>query len=193
MADQTIDFYDQNALVYSAGSTVNNRLAAFLKLVTPGGLVLELGTGSGRDARAMIDAGFQVDPTDASTELAAIAEGHIGQPVRHMRFQELAARDEYDGVYASASLLHAPRGELIEIITRIYNSLRGRGVTWASFKSGVAEGFDALGRYYNYFGADELALYWQAAAPWSTLEIESWHGSGYDGQPTSWLGVTAIR
>jgi SAM-dependent methyltransferase len=193
MADQTINFYDQNASVYSAESTVNKRLAAFLKLVKPGGLILELGTGSGRDARAMIDAGFKVDATDASTELATIAEGHIGQPVRRMRFQELAARGEYDGVYASASLLHAPRGELSEIITRIYNSLHGGGVTWASFKLGASEGFDALGRYCNYFGSDELAMYWQAAAPWSTFEIESWHGSGYDGQPTEWFGVTATR
>lgn len=193
MVERTIDFYNANAGDYAADGSVNPRLEGFLKRVRPGGTILELGAGSGQDARFMINAGFRVDATDASVELAAIAQQLIGQPVRHLRFQDLSARAEYDGVYASASLLHAHRNELNGIIARIQAALTDNGIAWASFKAGSVEGVDRFDRYYNYVSAEELESVWRTAANWKMVEIECWRGSGYDHQPTAWLGVTASR
>ncbi|QPC85892.1 methyltransferase domain-containing protein [Mesorhizobium sp. NBSH29] len=193
MTDSTRDFYNSNAHTYAASGTINPRLATFLNRCTPGGEILELGTGSGRDARAMICAGFRVDATDGSSQLAAIAEHHIRQPVRVMQFQELAAKRAYDGIYASASLLHVPRQELGGVITRVHTALRHNGVVWASFKSGAAESLDALGRHYNYLSAPELSAVWHAGGDWSELSTESWQGSAFDKQPTEWVAVTAVR
>ena len=194
MAGNAVDFYDGNAADYAATARqwpVNPRLAAFLARCKPGGRILELGTGSGRDARAMLDAGFSVDATDGSAGLAAIAEEVLGQPVRTMLFHELTAVGEYDGVFASASLLHVPRAELGDIIGRVRRALKDGGVAWASFKSGTAEGVDGLGRFYNYLSADDLLACWSAAGGWASLEIESWQGSGFDKQPTDWVAITA--
>lgn len=195
MSGKTVDFYDENAVDYAAAAMqwpVNPRLPAFLARCKPGGRILELGTGSGRDARAMLDAGFSVDPTDGSAGLAAIATQLIGQPVRTMLFHELESVGEYDGVFASASLLHVPRDELSDIIGRVRRALKGGGVAWASFKSGAAEGLDGLGRHYNYLGAEELLASWKASADWASLEIETWRGGGFDNQPTDWVAVTAM-
>jgi SAM-dependent methyltransferase len=189
----TLDFYDGNAAEYAAGGQVNPRLAAFLARCRPGGKILELGSGSGQDARAIIDAGFSLDATDGSAELAAIAGAFIGQPVRVMLFNELSASQEYDGIYASASLLHAPREQLPDVIGRVREALKDGGVVWASFKSGADEGLDMFGRYYNYLGADELIACWRDNAEWASLELESWKGSGHDKLPTDWLAVTATR
>ena len=71
--------------------------------------------------------------------------------------------------------------------------LRPNGIFWASYKAGTAEGHESLGRYYNYLDEPELRRHYAAAAQWQSLEIASWDGSGYDGVPTKWLGVTARK
>lgn len=188
----TIEFYDGNAAGYAAKDKVNPKLSGFLARCKPGGRILELGTGGGFDARAIIDAGFSLDATDGSAELAVIASARIGQPVRTMLFGELDAVGRYDGVYACASLTHAPRGELGSIIGKINRALVKGGIVWASFKTGTAEGRDGLGRYYNYLSADELAQCWRDNGAWARIETESWRGGAFDGQPTDWAAITAV-
>ncbi|WP_233280680.1 class I SAM-dependent methyltransferase [Devosia rhizoryzae] len=186
-------FYDAHAVAYAADGSVNSRLLPFLSKVPRGGSILELGTGSGKDAKVMIEEGFVVDATDGSTELAAIASNYIGQTVRTMRFEELAVEEAYDGIYASASLLHVPRTDLQSVLRKIHAALRPNGVVWASFKMGSEEGVDSLGRYYNYLHSEELMALWEAAGLWANKKLEQWLGSGFDDQPTNWAAITAIR
>ena len=193
MPTDPVNFYDSNAATYAADGSVNSRLSPFLSKVPTGGSILELGTGSGKDAKAMIQAGFVVDATDGSTELAAIASIYLGQTVRTMRFEELAAEQAYDGIYAAASLLHVLRTDLPSVLRKIHAALRPNGVVWASFKVGSNEGFDSLGRYYNYLDTAELTALWEAAGPWAKMEAEQWLGSGFDDRPTTWAAITAVR
>ena len=194
MSGNTLDFYNSHAADYAAdGDRPNPRLPIFLKRCKAGGRVLELGTGAGVDAEAILAAGFVLDATDGSAELAAIASARLGQPVRTMLFEELDAVSEYDGIYACASLTHVARDQLTDVIGRVHRALVGGGVVWASFKAGEAEGADALGRYYNYLSAAELTSYWQDNGPWTSLEVESWQGGAYDRRLTEWLSVTAVR
>lgn len=194
MQDNTLGFYNSNAIHYAAdGDTPNPKLFGFLKRCKPAGRILELGTGSGTDASAILKAGFQLDATDGSSELAAIAAKRLGQPVRTMMFDELSAVEEYDGIYACASLTHVPRTELGPIIRRVHSALVKGGIVWASFKTGTAEGHDALGRYYNYLSPEELREYWSDNGQWSGIEIECWTGSAYDKRSTDWAAVIAVR
>lgn len=139
----------------------------------------------------MIDAGFLVDPTDGSRELASLASNFLGQTVRVMHFDELSAQSAYDGIYASASLLHVPRADLPSVLNKIREALVPKGILWASFKSGSREGFDSFGRYYNYLGAEELKTIFAATGRWGQVSMEEWQGSGFDKQPTRWIAVTA--
>jgi len=194
MRDNTLDFYNSNAVDYADdGNMPNPKLFAFLKPCTPGGRILELGTGSGTDASAILNAGFQLDATDGSSELAAIASKRLGQPVRTMMFDELSAVEKYDGIYACASLTHVPRAELGPVIERVHAAVVKGGIGGASFKTGAAEGHDALGRYYNYLSSQELQGYWNANGYWSGIEIECWTGSAFDKRVTDWAAVVAVR
>ncbi len=167
MTDQTLGFYDTNADTYADhASAPNPRLYSFLYRCKPGGRILELGTGGGIDAAAILKRGFSLDATDGSAHLAAIASQRLGQPVRTMLFHELDAVSLYDGVYACASLTHVPRAELGPVIAKVYRATVEGGIVWASFKSGAEEGADALGRHYNYLSHDELVSIWKASAPW---------------------------
>jgi SAM-dependent methyltransferase len=190
----TLKFYADNAATYARHAQgATPQLSGFMSLLPSGGLVLELGTGNGRDAAAMLAAGFSVTPSDASPELAAEAESRLGKSVRIMAFHELNEFDAYDGVWACAALLHAPRAELTDDLARIFRALRPGGHLVASFKAGDSEGRDQFGRYYNYLDATELRGHLGKAANWSSIDISEKSGSGYDRKPTRWLWVHARK
>lgn len=194
--DPTLSFYADHATTYAghgAGRAPAPQLLAFMAALAPGATVLELGSGSGRDAAAMLARGLDIQPSDASPELAAQSERRLGRPVRIMRFDELADESAYDGVWASASLLHAPASELTGDLARIHRALRPGGLFVASFKAGTGEGRDRFGRYYNYPDAATLLDHYRRAAPWISVTLQKVEGSGYDKKPTEWLWVTARR
>ena len=147
----TLNFYAAEAPVYAASGPggTSRRLAGFLARLGPGARILELGCGGGRDAAAMLAAGFEVDATDGSPALAAEAERRLGRSVRVMRFDELAAVEEYDAVWAAACLLHVPRAGLSGVLARVRRALRPGGLHHASYKAAGAEGRDRFGRLFN--------------------------------------------
>ena len=60
---QTLKFYADNAADYVQHATAPTpQLGSFLARLPAGGSILELGTGNGRDAAAMLAAGFAVTP-----------------------------------------------------------------------------------------------------------------------------------
>jgi hypothetical protein len=71
--------------------------------------------------------------------MSALASRLAGVSVKAMRFQEMSFNQEFDGVWACASLLHVPRSELADVIDRVEKSLRPGGVFYASFKHGSGE------------------------------------------------------
>lgn len=196
MADeQTLKFYADEARRYVGHErkSMAARLDAFLEALPAGGRVLELGTGGGDDAAYMLARGLAVEPSDASPELAALAGERLGVPVAILRFDQLDAEGRYDGIWANAALLHAPRAELTDDLARILRALKPGGLLVASFKAGDAEGRDGFGRYYNYLDREALRGHLQAAGTWTSLEFSEADGGGYDNQPTRWLWVTARR
>lgn len=192
--DSTSRFYAENAASYAASSSGPSRfrLDLFLSRLTAGADILELGCGSGRDSAAMIERGFHVMPTDGTPEMAAEASRRLGFRARVLRFEDIDMVAAFDGVWASACLLHVPRADLGNILAKIHTALRQGGVFYASFKAGETEGHDSLGRYYNY-PSREWLLAAYGALPWASVEIDENKGSGYDNQPTDWLHVTALK
>ena len=168
MDEETLNFYRRNAEAYAAWAKAPSaRLTAFLALLPPGGSTLELGCAAGNHSAKMLEAGFAVRPTDGSPEMAEAASRRLGRTVETMLFHELDEQEAYDGVWASACLLHVPKDELEGILGRIHRALKPDGVFYASFKIGAGDGRDSLGRYYNYPSAEWLRRTYAAAGEWS--------------------------
>ena len=147
----TLDYYNENADAFVAdtqGADMHDRHELFLQYVAEGGHILDLGCGSGRDSKAFIERGYQVTAVDGSEELCRIAAEHIGQPVYHMLFQDIAWQDMFDGVWASASLLHCTIEELPAILQKVADSLKQGGTLFVSFKYGAFTGW-VNGRFYT--------------------------------------------
>ena len=146
----SIEYYNQNASEYFE-RTVNIDMQdiwdRFTVLLPEGASILDLGCGSGRDSAYFISRGFDVTAMDASEEMCDLAAIHIGQDVLRLTFREIDFNEVFDGIWASASLLHVHGNEIDEILSRIINSLKINGVLYMSFYYGDFEG-ERNGRYY---------------------------------------------
>jgi SAM-dependent methyltransferase len=132
-------------------------LLVFLDRLSPGARVLDLGCGPGNAAEVMAARGFTVDAWDASPEMVAMAASRPGVTARRATFDELETQvAAWHGVWASFSLLHAPRADLPAHLHRIRRALRPGGTLYLGMKTGTGEGRDSLGRFYAYHGGPEL-------------------------------------
>jgi SAM-dependent methyltransferase len=138
----SVAYYDQNAEQFfndTVAADVSELRDRFVQEQPPGGRVLDAGCGSGRDSKAFVELGFDVTAFDASAEMVARASQHAGCPVIQMTFEEMTWTGEFDGIWASASLLHVPRSSLAPVLSQFRRALRPAGVLYASFKYGQAE------------------------------------------------------
>jgi SAM-dependent methyltransferase len=117
--------------------------------------VLDLGCGPGRDSAFFLSRGFSVTSVDASLAMIDLARHH-NPDARVERIEEICYVDEFDVVWASASLLHLPRYCLFSVFERIRTSLRVGGVFYASFKVGEGDFVDDTGRFFCLVTADEM-------------------------------------
>lgn len=76
---------------------------------------------------------------DASEEICKSASQLLGFPVACARFEDLAGSEQYDGIWACASLLHVSGKDLPDVMKRLRHLLRLGGVIYASFKYGSGE------------------------------------------------------
>lgn len=142
MVNSNIDYYDKNADIFYQSSVecdMSEWRNRFLKHIPAGGRILDAGCGSGRDSKAFIKEGFSVVAFDASREMCKKAEELLGQEVWQIRFDEMSFDEEFDGVWACASLLHASEKELPEVLSKIHKALKDNGAFYASFKYGEGE------------------------------------------------------
>lgn len=152
--NKTIVYYDNRAQQYFE-STVNIDMSVncdrFLHYVKPGGMIIDIGAGSGRDILYFKNKGYRVEGIDAAHEMCRLASEYTGVPVICCKIQEWISDKKYDGIWANASLVHLSLEEVEEFILRVDNLLENRGVVYISLKSGIETGIDVTGRYFTNF------------------------------------------
>ncbi len=182
-------YYASHATAYceeSSGFDVSGLYERFLAHLTPGGHILDLGCGSGRDSKAFREMGFGVTAVDSSPEMAQWASDFTGHPVAVKSFHDLDDQAAFDGVWASASLLHCHQDQLPDVIHRIVTSLKENGVAFLSFKWGEAATVDDRGRYFTNQTIQSLRRLLGHIAKTEILEI--WESEMIlRGQPQRWV------
>ncbi len=175
----TDQYYKENASTFF-NNTVNLDMTdiykPFLELVNEGGHILDAGCGSGRDSLYFLEHGYEVTAFDACDELVKLAAGLINRDVLNLRFQEINFEEQFDGIWACASLLHVGRKEIDEVLRRLTGSLKACGVLYASFKYGDKEEM-RNGRLFNCYdeqSSDDLLLrhpQMQLIRRWQTVDV----------------------
>ena len=156
--DATRRFYQSHSREY-ADATIERALAHvlrdFCRRISSDGQVLDLGCGAGHDLSSIAGTGRVAIGLDYAEPIARIARSISTCPVvvadmRAIPFRDLA----FDGVWASASLLHLPRRDLPTALSEIRRILRPNGRFFASVKAGSGEMHDKEGRFFALYDQD---------------------------------------
>lgn len=188
---ETLDAYEAAAERYAemAKGAEKPELDALIDALGPGAKVLDLGCGPGADMARMATHGLEpvgLDPTPAFVQFGKEA----GLDVRLGSFSDLDDTACYDAVWASFSLLHAPRDAFPGHLKRIHQALRPGGRFVLGMKTGTGEERDKLGRFYTYYTVPELAQALQAAG-FSLAEIREGREPGLAGSVDPFAVITA--
>lgn len=190
--DVTIESYQSAADVYRAAEgshlpAVTGFLVSVAERVGKGRL-LELGSGTGRDAAYLEDLEVAVVRTDATPAFVEMlrATGHDAR-LLDARRDDLGS--PYDGVLAMAMLLHLTRAEVLELFVKARRAVRPGGVLAFTVKEGDGDGWSEakLGRprYFVYWREHELRAV-LVTAGWTPVSVEHVSGS-----QEPWLFVIA--
>ncbi|MDE6640257.1 MAG: class I SAM-dependent methyltransferase [Acetatifactor sp.] len=174
--NMTISYYNQNADQYFRDTVdvdMSECCDRFIKYVIPGGKIIDIGAGSGRDVKYFKDRGFDVEAIDASEELCRLATEYTGIHVQYEKIQDWSPSRVYDGIWANASLLHLGIDEIEEFICKVSDYLQTGGALYISIKKGINNGYDSNGRFFTSFSEENVQ---QIVAKSTAYEIaELWH------------------
>lgn len=153
------NYYDENAERFISDTThvdMSGHYEKFLPWIPKGGSIVDAGSGSGRDSLAFKNLGYDVQAFDASSAMVKATKELADVPVSVMTFQSFSSSYLVDGIWACASLLHAPRSELSLALENLAAALKTDGIIYASFKYGNSER-EKAGRYFNDLTETSLA------------------------------------
>lgn len=169
----TINYYDSNSLHYFSSTKdidMSGIYAEFVQLLPPSAYILDVGSGSGRDSKYFLEQGFRVFAIDGSAQLARLASDYISQTVHHMSFDEIDFEEQFDGIWACASLLHVPRQYMTTVFNKLQHALKPHGVWYGSYKWGIQDR-EVEGRLFTDY--DDLTFL-ELVGQFSQLELVKW-------------------
>ena len=171
----TIATYDRTAEQYAknvANLAHRESIETFLNNLPASTRILDLGCGSGRDAKIFSEKGHKVIGVDLSSRLLEIArETAPLANFQQMDMRNLGFSNKYfGGVWSVASILHLPRADIPQCLNECYRILKTNGVIYLGVKLGKSEEFKPDTRYaedafkfYSYFEEGEMEDFLQRA------------------------------
>lgn len=154
----SIEYYEKNADAFVA-STINADVTTLYKqfegYLQDGCRILDLGCGSGRDSRYFSNKGYCVVAADPSPAMCQKTQEIADVPVYTLKAEDILFDNEFDAVWACASLLHVSRENQLSSMRAISKALCEGGIVYCSWKYGNSDREDS-GRYFT--DMDESAL-----------------------------------
>jgi len=181
MITDSVQYYETHADEF-VNSTVNADVSClyveFEKYLKPGCRIMDLGCGSGRDSKYFAEKGYDVVAVDPSPAMCAKTREIAGVSTYTLKAEDLTFEDEFDAVWACASLLHVAREEQENVFRIICRALHQDGVLYCSWKYGSSERTEN-GRSFTDFDEDSLDFILDSISEleliksWVTVDVRS--------------------
>lgn len=172
-AERDRGLVDETADVHAA-------LEEFSFLLPEGAAVLDIGCATGRDSYFFTEKGFQVTGIDFAAEMIRRSRTIVPDATfKVMDFEELPFDNEFDAVWANASLHHVPKENLPPVLSLIHRALKSGGHFFIKIKYGDADGIrenekfgGRIRRHFAFYENDELQRLLEEAG-FSILSIKN--------------------
>lgn len=181
------NYYNDNAASFyerTINADVSDWYEKFLTYVKAPAKILDAGCGVGRDAKYFMSLGFDVSAFDGSLEMAKIASRVLKKDVRHLLFQDISYKNEFDAIWANASLLHVPFEELREVFEKLRLALKPGGILFASFNYGSGSRNKEKRTFYDF---NEESILPQLSGLFEPLSI--WKSRDTRNSQKAWLNI----
>lgn len=140
--DETVKYYDEHAQEFidsTIHADVSELYRTFEEHITSGCRILDLGCGSGRDSKYFAAKGYHVVAIDPSAKMCEQTRKLVQIPVYQMRAEDMRFLNEFDAIWACASLLHLPYNIQVVVLEKIARALKPGGIFYSSWKYGNHE------------------------------------------------------
>lgn len=166
MDRETVCTYNQAALAYNLETAdfwdgFPKSFIKYFKDWLPRNLAANIGSGPGRDACLLQEAGINLICLDASLTMASLTKKRALRTVQ-ADFSELPfLQNRLPGAWAYTSLIHIPKSELPKALQEIKGSLQTLGVLALGVIEGQGEGYEtssgiSLPRYFARYTESEI-------------------------------------
>ena len=148
------NYYESNAERYAAetiSADMSEQYQRFLPLLKKGAKILDVGSGSGRDAFYFQKHGYQVTALEPSKNLGREIRKVFSGEIVCSDIQSYQPMERYDGIWACASLIHLQEEEILCFFKKMDMYLSDNGIVYASGKCGISTGEVADGRFFLEF------------------------------------------
>ncbi len=152
MDNDTRNLYERYAHMFEQGNKrysfelFKEDATKFLEIMK-GRLILDLGSGPGREAQYFYELGYKIICSDFSrTALEFCMDKGINSVLNDMENPSFKERS-FDGIWAHNSIIHLPKIRIKENIGKIYHLTKSKGVIYFGIKEGNFEGYEELERY----------------------------------------------
>ena len=192
----TIAHYEDNAESFRVGTKdhdVSQNVAALLGALPKDKTldILDFGCGPGRDMCVFKSLGHRPVGLDGSKEFCKMAQQLSDCPTLNQQFLKLELKDNnYDGIFANASLFHVPSQELPRVLRDLHTALRKDGILFSSNPRGNAEGWQ--GQRFGHYMEIEASETFLEQSGFRIIE----HYYRPDGKPREqqpWLAIVSQR
>lgn len=140
--------YDEEAFGYAANTDsyadfpgLKEDVDSFVAQFERSALILDLGSGPGRDSRYLAARGFSVVAADFSLEMLRIGRSAEVAQVQADMVQLPFRSNMFAGAWVCASLLHLPSCNHDQALTELLRVLAPGGLAAVSMKAGEGEGW----------------------------------------------------
>jgi len=192
----TIAHYEDNAESFRVGTKdhdVSQNIAALLGALPKDKTldILDFGCGPGRDMCVFKSLGHRPVGLDGSKEFCKMAQQLSDCPTLNQQFLKLELKDNnYDGIFANASLFHVPSQELPRVLRELHSALRKDGILFSSNPRGNAEGWQ--GQRYGHYMEIEASETFLEQSGFRIIE-HYYRPPGKPREQQPWLAIVSQR
>ena len=157
--------YDENSSYFAESFKKRNdpnkryALNRFVQLLPNKSRILDAGCGSGDAAQYFTKQGLNVDCIDFSEKMIELCkQKELNAKVMDME-QITFEAETFNGVWASASLLHLPKNNMQAVVDKFYEILKKEGICYICVKEGYGEIYveeKNMTRFFSYWTEDEI-------------------------------------